>query len=282
MDENTKATETQEVMPEKKKDPRKFIERVKRLKHKNKKSNMEIWAEKEVELAIAYDQKDLKDKFFGEYSRMCYGSALKTFKTLLGQGHSGMSIVVTKHILDRLIENRPLSPIEDTPDIWRKVDDDYKDETVYQCNRMWSLFKHVKKDGGIYYTCNDSSYCIDLDDGVTYSSKFVREFVDNLYPITMPYWPTRPIKVYCSEILSDVHNGDFDTRTIHYLILADDTRVVIGKHFKEGPDCTWIEIDDDEYNERVEAANKIIQARKMALEVQKSFKFYEPTTTKVN
>lgn len=33
-------------------------------------------------------------------------------------GHSGMSIGITKNILNRLIAGKPLTPIVDTEDIW--------------------------------------------------------------------------------------------------------------------------------------------------------------------
>lgn len=52
------------------------------------------------------------------YIEMCYKSALKAFNELCDEGHSGMSIQITKSILCRLIDGKPLTEIEDTPDVW--------------------------------------------------------------------------------------------------------------------------------------------------------------------
>lgn len=49
-----------------------------------------------------------------------------------------MSIEFTKDILNRLIECNPLTPIEDSKDIWKGKG--YKE---YQCKRMASFFKKV-------------------------------------------------------------------------------------------------------------------------------------------
>lgn len=43
---------------------------------------------------------------------------MRAFESLLGDGHSGMSIGITKNILNRLIDGKPLTPIEDTEDVW--------------------------------------------------------------------------------------------------------------------------------------------------------------------
>jgi len=43
-----------------------------------------------------------------------------------------------------------LTPIEDTPDVWSDVTAVHNNGvTVYQCNRMSSLFKYVYNDGTI-------------------------------------------------------------------------------------------------------------------------------------
>ena len=71
-------------------------------------------------------------------------------------GHSGMSIGITKNILNRLIAGKPLTPIVDTEDIWDAgVSFEKNGERSTQCKRMSSLFKHVKADGSISY--NDVS-----------------------------------------------------------------------------------------------------------------------------
>ena len=79
--------------------------------------SMSDWAKKEVELAKIIEAKDLKEGEF-DYGGACYDSALKAFKSLAEDGHSGMSIKLTQQILNRLIDGKPLLPIEDREDIW--------------------------------------------------------------------------------------------------------------------------------------------------------------------
>ena len=82
-------------------------------------STMSSWAEREIEIACKRERaaSDAKDGDW-YYGCACYLSALKAFKSLSGDGHSGFSIGLTKNILNRLIDGKPLTPIEDTPDIW--------------------------------------------------------------------------------------------------------------------------------------------------------------------
>ena len=90
-----------------------------RIVYKFRKSEMEKWAENEVRLACMAERKSSgvpEGKW--DYGCACYESALKALKVLAKEGHSGSSIRFTQDILNRLIEGKPLSPIEDTPDMW--------------------------------------------------------------------------------------------------------------------------------------------------------------------
>ena len=120
------------------------------------------WAKREVEIACKNENPDRKEGEF-DYGCACYEGALKAFETLCNQGHSGMSIKLTQHILNRLIDGRPLTPIEDTPDVWNGITELKEDGTVeYQCNRMSSLFKKVHTDGSVEYTDVDRVYGVDI------------------------------------------------------------------------------------------------------------------------
>lgn len=74
--------------------------------------NMTTWAEREVELACKKENPERKEGEF-DYGCACYESALKAFKSLMEDGHSGSSIHLTKEILVRLIEGKVLTPIEE-------------------------------------------------------------------------------------------------------------------------------------------------------------------------
>lgn len=83
--------------------------------------SMSDWAEKEVEIACEREKSHSEEDGDCEYGCACYHSALKAYKSLMEDGHSGFSISLTKQILDRLIDRKPLTPIEDTDDIWNEI-----------------------------------------------------------------------------------------------------------------------------------------------------------------
>ena len=216
--------------------------------------NMQTWAEKEIEIACKRERADSKvEDGEWDYGCACYESALKAYKSLIEDGHSGFSIGMTKHILNRLIDGKPLTPIEDTPDVWYDISDisGLNGEVInYQCKRMSSLFKYVYADGTVVYKDFDRYYCVNINNTeVTYYSGLVQRIIDEMFPITMPYFPGKPIKVYCEDFLTDRKNGDFDTVGIFYAIKPDGEKIEINRFFKESED-SWDEIDEVEYNER--------------------------------
>ena len=224
------------------------------LFEKEFKNNMLEWAKREIELACKRACGDRhKDEF--DYGCGCYASALKAYKSLLGDGHSGMSIGYTKHILDRLIDGKVLTPIEDTPDIWEDCAR-YDYEVGYstkQCKRISSLFKYIYYDGTVKYKDVNRFVCTDQNKpSLTWHSGLIDEILNEKFPITMPYMPSdNPYLVYCSEALTDPKNGDFDTVAIWYVKKPNGDREDINRFFKEGEEG-WIEIDEDEYQKRKE------------------------------
>lgn len=226
----------------------------------NKKKHGETWAEKEIRLACE------KEGTESEYGRACYQSALKAYKSLVEDGHSGMSISFTKYILNRLIDRKPLTPIYDTDDVWSDITDisGLDDEVAnYQCTRLGSLFKYVYPDGTVKYKDVDAFYCVDTETGQTYHSGLVSKVVDEMFPITMPYYPsTEKSIVYCTTFLVDPKNGDFDTKAIWYMDKPGNELVDIRRFFKE-VDQNWVEIDRGEYYKRKILAQKRIDQEKL-------------------
>jgi hypothetical protein len=167
-------------------------------------------------------------------------------------GHSGFSIRLTKQILNRLIDGKPLTPIEDTEDVWNDIIDRNDEEgyICFQCRRMSSLFKYVYADGTVKYKDFNRYYCVDINNTeVTYRSGLVQRIIDEMFPITMPYFPGEPIKVYCEDFLTDRKNDVLDIVGIFYAIKPDGEKVEINRFFKESEDG-WKEIDETEYIKR--------------------------------
>lgn len=95
---------------------------------------------------------------------------------------------MTQAILVRLLDGQPLTPIEDTDDVWNKCSRPKDGPEVYQCKRMSSLFKDIYADGTVKYNDVNSSYCVSIhDSNNTYSYGLVRRIIDEMFPITMPY-----------------------------------------------------------------------------------------------
>ena len=215
--------------------------------------SMQTWAEKEIEIACKREREasGVKNDDW-DYGCFCYDSALKAFKSLMSDGHSGFSIGLTKHILNRLIDGKPLTPIEDTEDVWDDIIDRNDEEgyICFQCRRMSSLFKYVYADGTVEYKDIDRYYCVDINNTeVMYYSGLVQRIIDEMFPITMPYFPEEHIKVYCEDFLTDRKNGDFDTVGIFYAIKPDGEKVEINRFFKESEDG-WEEIDESDFERR--------------------------------
>lgn len=206
------------------------------------------WAEKEVEIACKREAPDRKEGEW-DYGCACYESALKAYKSLMEDGHSGMSICFTQNILNSLIDGRNLTPIEDAPDVWNEIEDS-TEYIKYQCKRNSALFKYEYKDGHVEYKDVDRVRCFDKHTGISYSMGLVSNIVNEMFPISMPYHPSsNPFKVCCEDFLTDEKNGDFDTVGILYVIKPDGERVEINRYFKDAP-FNFEEIDKEEYNER--------------------------------
>lgn len=214
---------------------------------------MTEWAENEIRLACERERKLSGNKEEWDYGCACYESALKAYKSLMEDGHSGYSIVITKGVLIRLIEGRPLTPIEDTEDVWDGRLCKQDDYTSYQCKRMSSLFKGVFDDGTVKYHDVDRVHCVYVDNpDISWSNGFISRIIDEMFPIEMPYYANEKFTVYCEEFLTDKKNGDFDTLGVIYAVKKPDgERIEINRYFKEDG-ARWAEIDIAEYEKRKE------------------------------
>ena len=210
---------------------------------------MKEWAKKDIELFLTNNK---EDDFYG-YMSACCDSAYKAYLSLLNDGHSGMSINITKGLLNKLINGEPLTPIEDKYEVW---DNNFRASKEYdyiskQCLRMSSLFKYIYKDGRVVYTDLNRVICCDVNNPeLTYSSGLVRDIIDEKFPITMPYTPNGKFTVYCEDFLLNEDSGDFDTVGILYAILPNGERYEINHfiHYPKNGDGP-VEIPKNVYDE---------------------------------
>lgn len=221
--------------------------------------SMYEWAEQECRIACKKENPNFdfdSDDF--DYGCSCYKSALKAYKSLAEDGHSGMSFSFTRDILERLMRHEPLTPITD--DDFEGGNYLYPDERLaslglkseIQCPRMSSLFRKETIDGEVTYNDLDRAYCIDIEKPSDTFSSSADNIVDELFPIKMPYLPEKgKYKVYVQTFLTDKKNGDFDTRGVIYLITPDGKRIDINRYYTE-KNGEMVEISKDEYDELLE------------------------------
>ena len=228
---------------------------------KREKSNMELWAEEEIRIACKRERGNAPENEW-DYGVACYESALKAFRSLMEDEHSGMSVGITLNILNRLVKGQALTPIEDTDDVWEECgrcrhEANY---TTYQCKRMSSLFKDVYDDGHIKYNDVNRFCCMKLDDHTRWYNSDVARIASEYFPITMPYVP-HTYTVACEEFLTDRKNGDVDTIGILYIYDNSGERKEVNRYFA---DCEegWREIDQAEYEQRRCEANARKEAEK--------------------
>ncbi|WP_337937569.1 hypothetical protein [Anaerotignum faecicola] len=221
---------------------------------KREKSNMELWAEEEIRIACKRERGNTSENEW-DYGVACYESALKAFRSLAEDGHSGMSIGITLDILNKLVKGQALTPIDDVDDVWEERGTYLSgaNYTTYQCRRMSSLFKDVYADGHIKYIDVNRFRCVTLNSSACWSNGHVTRIASEYFPITMPYVP-HTYTVVCEEFLTDRKNGDFDTIGILYIRDNAGERKTVNRYFA---DCEegWREIDPAEYVQRKRKAN---------------------------
>ena len=206
--------------------------------------SMSEWAKREVELAKKRERGDAPEDEW-DYGCACYDSALKAYNSLMEDGHSGMDISITKQILIRLIEWKCLTPIEDTENIWNEVSNG-----EFQCKRMFSLFKTVYPDGTVEYHDNNRVIGIDLNSDLCFHGGVVSRYVDEKYPITMPYIPgDRPYKVYTEDFCYKKPDavGEYTHKALLYMIRPDGVQEEINKFYAVTASGDMEEISQEQY-----------------------------------
>lgn len=209
------------------------------------------WAKREVEIACKSIETDDTDDIGAKYSQYCMTSALKAFESLCEDEHSGMSIRITQNILNRLIDGKALTPIEDTDDAWEECPS-VNGKKIYQCKRMSSLFKTIDNDGNVTYSDNNRCCMREINSDTTWCSGLVTRIYDEMFPISFPYnAPDKRDEVVCAEFLTDRANGDFDTIGVLYIEHCNGNKTPIYRYFKDSENG-WDEIGGYEYDMRRE------------------------------
>lgn len=212
--------------------------------------SMSEWAKNEVELAKKRENPSLEPDEW-DYGCACYDSALKAYLSLCKDGHSGFSFSMTRAILERLLHECPLTPIEDKPESWGTVDSDKCGIHYTYCKRRPSLVKRVDAEGRVSYSDSGRYYAFTQDNPtVSFTTGAARDVVNKLFPITFPYMPAiRPFKVCMDEFLSDPKNGDYDHQAILYVDDPEGRRYAVNI-FYDMTGAEPVTISAEEYQKR--------------------------------
>lgn len=214
----------------------------------DKEKKAKSWAENEIEIACKKINKD-----FGEqsYDYACFQSALKAYKTLENDGHSGLSWNITKNILIRLMDRLPLTKITDE-DFNGEDASQIKDGILQkQCPRMPSLFREEKSNGEVQYSDINRVYCVNIhNEHDVFFCKKARDIIDKLFPIKMPYYPMmEKYKVFTESFLVDKNNGDYDTQGFIYAITPENEKIELNI-FQGEVNGKMISLTKEQYEER--------------------------------
>ena len=144
------------------------------------------------------------------------------------------------------MEGLPLTPITDDdftnvkPQIWESPEylKEHGLKSNLQCPRMSSLFREETLDGKITYT--DINRTIMYDATGCWHSGIASRLVDEMFPIKMPYYPSKEkYKVYGEEFYmvngvdkTAEHIGKVNLIKIYYIITPNNERIEVNKEFK--------------------------------------------------
>lgn len=177
-----------------------------------------------------------------DLARSIYDSALGAYAAVLQGDHSGYSWEVTRSVVDRMLKELALTPVLDEDFV------DVKGEEPVTTFRQSGIYKRLKHDGSITYTDHKRVVGVDIDTGGHFTSSLIREVVDEMFPIEMPYYtPGTPYRVYvrtyCDKGFPDDHH-DFNREWLSHVVTPSGECVTINR--------TWvhesgilIEITDD-------------------------------------
>lgn len=195
------------------------------------------WAENECKLLLKREQQpDGKKDVLDGYVASCIESALKAYKSLCEDGHSGMSFSVTRDILIKLMNDEPLTPITEK-DFDGVEPSDHGKYLCYQCPRKTSLFKDVYPDGKVEY--KDVDRVIFIDKYGSWTNGFVSRLVEEKYPLKFPYYGNEKFYAY-GETYTITEKGEkideqgqFNTLFINYIKLPDGTIETWNKEYRD-------------------------------------------------
>jgi hypothetical protein len=108
-------------------------------------SNLEIWAQKELDLLLA----DCKDKESREMQKLMNDGIMRIVHDFCGEGHSGFSASYALSIIRRLLDWKPIKPLTGEDDEWSEMRDPSDDSQ--QNIRCSAVFRKHNDNSTAFY-----------------------------------------------------------------------------------------------------------------------------------
>lgn len=179
------------------------------------------------------------------YGDMCLKSAVDAYCAFctvrLGDGSelTNGDWVFTRDILHKMMNDLPLTPVEEGEDCWQHVGRGPDGSKRYQCTRIFSFFKDVYPDGRVDYR-DDWVVAAEVhDDGSTsyWNSGVCAKLAEEMFGpfVKFPYnGCTSRYKVYRKCFNSvDGDPGSYDMVWIQYILTPDGKKVPINRYLVE-------------------------------------------------
>lgn len=224
--------------------------------------NRKEWANKEAEHVAKYVTTKYGNNIpMTECYEMVVNEAVKIFNELEDLQHTEESKVMIKRFLSRLIEDKPLSPIEDRDDMWDEVGVNTGEDsevTLYINKRLRTLYRRevrdIKKDVLTEKTYHDPTRvtCINTINGKEVDLSLVNDYIDEYFPIKFPYFPTDKyvVNVILFNHKNPLEDGGEDTICIDTIIDPDHRVAFPGAYYALNEELNWCGIDSLEYYKR--------------------------------
>lgn len=222
-------------------------------------TNPTLWQEKEVERAI----EEAKEKCCDPDSVIqIYQTALSAFKGAAITGHAYENTRNLKNAFGRLVDRLPLVAIEIYSDHWENSQKLEDGTVIAHAKGYGSLHKIIDPNRKISFHDDRRVKCVNVlsETQIPYLSYFIRDIIDEMYPIRFPYYPIdKPLIVLVESFACDPDNETDDTLAILCVTRPDGkTQDPINRYFKQDASTNneIVEICQSEYDYRKELWNK--------------------------
>ena len=230
--------------------------------------NRKEWANKEAEHVAKYVTMKYGNNIpMTKCYEMVVNEAVKIFNELEDLQHTEESKIMVKRFLSRLIEDKPLSPIEDKDDMWDKVGGHAGEDsevTLYINKRLRTLYRRevrdIKKDVLTEKTYHDPTRvtCVNIINGKEVILSIVNDYVDEYFPIKFPYFPTDKyiVNVILFNHKNPLEDGIEDTIHIKTIIDPDHKVITPNVYYALNEKLDWCKIYGSEYYNRLNEYRK--------------------------